>query len=146
MVAVCSLYSRMHSQDVLILLVVFGPAATKWYQFLAKNVNLNSKIATTTARVLMDQTLFASTNMAFFLSTMAYLEGESPKKRLEQAYLPGLKANWMVWPAVQFTNFTFVPLEHRVLVVNIVSLGWNCYLSYLNSGAGNKATEHMSAQ
>lgn len=84
----------------------------------------------------MDQTIFATTNMAIFLSTMAYLEGDSPKKRLEKAYLPGLKANWMLWPAVQGVNFTLVPLEHRVLVVNVVSLGWNCYLSYLNSGGG----------
>lgn len=71
--------------------------------------------------------------MAIFLSTMAYLEGEDPKKRLEQKYVPGLKANWMLWPAVQAFNFTVVPLHHRVLVVNVVSLGWNCFLSYLNA-------------
>ncbi|KAG9980650.1 hypothetical protein KCU78_g21604, partial [Aureobasidium melanogenum] len=41
--------------------------------------------------------------------------------------------NWMLWPFVQAVNFKFVPLQHRVLVVNVVSLGWNCYLSYLNS-------------
>lgn len=64
---------------------------------------------------------------------MGYLDGEGAKKKLEKAYIPGLKANWMVWPAVQTANFTLVPLEHRVLVVNIVSLGWNCFLSYLNS-------------
>lgn len=64
---------------------------------------------------------------------MAYFEGESIQKKLKKAYVPGLQANWMVWPAVQFINFTYVPLEHRVLVVNIVSLGWNCFLSYLNS-------------
>lgn len=29
----------------------------------------------------------------------------------------------MVWPLVQAVNFRFVPLEHRVLVVNVVSLG-----------------------
>lgn len=66
---------------------------------------------------------------------MAYLEGESVQKKLEKAYIPGLKANWALWPAVQFVNFTYVPLEHRVLIVNIVSLGWNCFLSYLNSGS-----------
>jgi len=36
-------------------------------------------------------------------------------------------------------NFKFVPLEHRVLVVNVISLGWNCYLSYLNSQGGNSS-------
>lgn len=113
--------------------VVFGPAATKWYQFLQKRVNFESKTQTTVARVLADQTIFASTNMAVFLSTMSLLEGGSPQEKLKKSYIEGLKANWMVWPGVQAANFSIVPLEHRVLVVNIVSLGWNCYLSYLNS-------------
>jgi protein Mpv17 len=82
---------------------------------------------------------------------MAIMEGGNPREKLEKSYLSGLKANWMLWPAVQAINFRLVPLEHRVLVVNIVSLGkesmqivfisadleivgWNCFLSYLNSG------------
>jgi protein Mpv17 len=113
--------------------VVFGPAATKWYQFLQKKINLSTNVRTTAARVLADQTLFASTNMAVFLSSMSILEGSSPQEKLKKNYLSGLKANWIVWPPVQSFNFTVVPLEHRVLVVNIVSLGWNCFLSYLNS-------------
>ncbi|KAF2820296.1 hypothetical protein CC86DRAFT_119333 [Ophiobolus disseminans] len=117
---------------------IFGPAATKWYGFLVKNVNLSSKNGTILARVACDQFLFAPTNMALFLSSMAYLEGSSPTQRLKDAYVPGLTKNFMIWPWVQFTNFKYVPMEHRVLVVNIVSLGWNCYLSYLNSGGGTK--------
>jgi protein Mpv17 len=39
-----------------------------------------------------------------------------------------LTKNWMVWPWVQMGNFKFVPLEHRVLVVNVISLGeWVCF-------------------
>jgi hypothetical protein len=81
---------------------------------------------------------FPITNLStgLFLSSMAYLEGSSVKQRLNDAYVPGLTKNFMVWPWVQFTNFKYVPMEHRVLVVNIISLGWNCYLSFLNSGGG----------
>ena len=53
------------------------------------------------------------------------MEGSDPKKKLDDAYWNALKSNWMLWPAVQAVNFKFVPLEHRVLVVNIVSLGKN---------------------
>lgn len=74
--------------------------------------------------------------MGVFLSSMAYFEGASPRDRLAKAYLPGMKNNFLLWPWVQAANFKFVPLEHRVLVVNFVALGWNCYLSYLNSGGG----------
>ena len=85
--------------------------------------------------MLTDQSVFASLNLGLFLSSMAYLEGASPKQRLEDKYVEALKKNWMLWPPVQTLNFTVVPLEHRVLVVNIVSLGWNCYLSWVNSQA-----------
>jgi len=112
---------------------VFGPAATKWYSFLQKRINLQSHNATIAVRVLADQTIFATCNLALFLSSMAVMEGSDPKEKLRKSYLPGLKANWAIWPAVQALNFKMVPLHHRVLVVNIVSLGWNCFLSYLNS-------------
>ena len=113
---------------------IFGPAATKWYQVLASRVKLRSENASIVARVGLDQCIFATTNMALFLSSMAIMESSDPKEKLKKSYIPGLKANWMIWPAVQAVNFKLVPLEHRVLVVNIVSLGWNCFLSYLNSG------------
>ena len=54
---------------------------------------------------------------------MAVMEGTDPGEKLRSTYWEALKKNWMVWPAVQAVNFRFVPLEHRVLVVNVVSLG-----------------------
>lgn len=51
------------------------------------------------------------------------MEGTDPKEKLNNSYWNALQKNWMVWPAVQAINFKLVPLEHRVLVVNIVSLG-----------------------
>ena len=82
---------------------------------------------------------------------MAIMEGSDPVEKWHKSFVPSYKANLMVWPFVQGVNFTFVPLELRVLVVNVVSLGmclslfmaflgtnhesgWNCFLSLLNSG------------
>lgn len=115
------------------LTAIFGPAATTWFKFLQNNVVLKNKNLETVARVGLDQTVFASTNLFCFLSSMALMEGSSPKDKLESTYWTALSKNWMVWPFVQAINFTIVPLHHRVLVVNVISLGWNCYLSFLNS-------------
>ena len=104
-------------------IAVFGPGATLWYRFLQRRITLKSENATIAARVLVDQTVFASTNLFLFLSSMAYMEGTDPKEKLNSTYWNALQKNWMVWPAVQAINFKLVPLEHRVLVVNIVSLG-----------------------
>ena len=103
---------------------VFGPGATLWYRLLQKKVVIpgrpNLEIA---ARVATDQSIFASANLVVFLSSMAIMEGTDPKEKLKNSYATALTKNWMVWPAVQFTNFKMVPLQHQVLVVNIVSLG-----------------------
>ena len=112
---------------------MFGPAATTWFKFLQDKIVMKNKNVEIGARVLADQTVFATTNLFVFLSSMAIMEGSSPKEKLEKSYVTALQKNWMVWPAVQAINFKLVPLHHRVLVVNVVSLGWNCYLSYLNS-------------
>lgn len=113
--------------------VIFGPAATTWYKILQRNVNLRTNGATIAARVAADQLLFAPTFIGVFLSSMAVLEGGSPSDKLAKSYVPALTANYMIWPLVQAVNFRFVPLHHRVLFVNVISIGWNCYLSFLNS-------------
>lgn len=102
---------------------IFGPAATTWFKFLQNRINLKNPNATIATRVLADQGVFASTNLFVFLSSMAIMEGTSPKDKLESTYTTALTKNWMVWPWVQAINFKLVPLEHRVLVVNVVSLG-----------------------
>jgi len=112
---------------------VFGPAATTWFKFLQNKIVMRNKNVEIVARVAVDQTIFSSTNLFAFLSSMAIMEGTSPKDKLEKNYSTALQKNWMIWPWVQVINFKLVPLEHRVLVVNVISLGWNCYLSYLNS-------------
>ncbi|KAI0126568.1 hypothetical protein BJ170DRAFT_684153 [Xylariales sp. AK1849] len=112
---------------------IFGPAATTWFGFLQRRVVLRNKNAEILARVACDQGLFAPTFIGIFLSSMAVMEGGSPKEKLEKSYLPALQTNYLIWPFVQLINFKFVPLVHRVLVVNVVSIGWNCYLSLMNS-------------
>lgn len=111
---------------------VFGPAATTWLGFLARRVNFKGPRITTLARVACDQTLFAPIAIGAFLSSMAVMEGNSPTERLETTWWPALKANWMVWPFVQFINFTFLPLQYRLLFANVISIGWNSYLSWVN--------------
>ncbi|KAK4193400.1 hypothetical protein QBC35DRAFT_481481 [Podospora australis] len=113
---------------------IFGPAAATWFKFLSRKVNFpSSPRKTMLARVAVDQGVFAPTFIGIFLSSMAVLEGGSPKEKLEKNYWPALSTNYLIWPWVQMVNFTFVPLQHRVLFVNVISIGWNCYLSYLNS-------------
>lgn len=109
--------------DYLFHPAIFGPAATTWFKFLQRNVVLKSTRSTIVARVCCDQLMFTPTHMFMFLSSMSIMEGKDPVAKLKNSFLEGYKANLMLWPWVQAANFSLVPLEHRVLVVNIVSLG-----------------------
>ncbi|KAI0473796.1 hypothetical protein GGR56DRAFT_649066 [Xylariaceae sp. FL0804] len=121
---------------------IFGPAATTWYKLLSQRVVLPGRPrAEMVARVACDQLLFAPTFIGVFLSSMALMEGGAPRDKLASAYRPALTANYAVWPWVQMANFTLVPLQHRVLAVNVVSIGWNCFLSMVNSGGGGGGTD-----
>lgn len=121
---------------------VFGPVATTWLGFLARRVTFRNARVETAARVAADQLLFAPVMIGVFLGSMATMEGKSPSKRLETTWWPALKANWVLWPAVQFVNFTFLPLQYRLLFANVISIGWNSYLSWVNSKGGNKSKDH----
>lgn len=106
---------------------------SRWFRFLQHKVVLRNKNLEMVARVAVDQTLFAPTSLFVFLSSMSVMEGSSLPEKLETSYTTALTRNWMVWPFVQLVNFRFVPLEHRIILVNVVLLGWNSYLSYINS-------------
>lgn len=106
---------------------IFGPAASAWYGVLQRHVVFKSTPATVIGRVACDQLIFTPVNLFCFLSSMSIMEGSDPMEKLRKAYWPTYKTNLGVWATVQLGNFAFVPLEYRVLVVNIVSLGKSIY-------------------
>ncbi|KAH8435104.1 Mpv17/PMP22 family protein [Aspergillus melleus] len=72
-----------------------------------------------------------------FLSSMSIMEGSDPKDKLQRTYWEALRTNWTIWPVLQGLNLSLVPLQYRVLSVNVFNIGWNCFLSFLN-GADDK--------
>ena len=86
--------------------------------------------------MVIDQFLFCPIFLAIFYAYNAAFEERSIdalKYKFKHAYIPTLVANYKVWPAVQIMNFCLVPLNFRLLFVNIVALGWNAYLSLINA-------------
>ncbi|KAF8525792.1 hypothetical protein BU17DRAFT_83278 [Hysterangium stoloniferum] len=114
---------------------LFGPIMTKWYQFLG-DIKFKTPMRSLIARVGLDQVVLAPVAVAFFFSSMTFLEGKSiteAKNRVEAAYYPTLLRNWGVFTPTQIINFAVVPPHLRFGVVGVVSLFWNTYLSYANA-------------
>ncbi|KAH8420010.1 hypothetical protein KR009_004795, partial [Drosophila setifemur] len=116
-------------------LVVVGPVLRTWYMALERRV---PKDYTTRRRgitkMLLDQGVFAPP----FTLVMSYLvpkingePEEQIRKRIHEDYFHLLSRSYMLWPAAQFINFTYVPLSYQVLYVQCIAVIWNCYLSVM---------------
>lgn len=126
--------------------IIFAPIADKWYRFLnkltfpvgtRKFTPFKKRLLDTATRVSVDQLGFAPfIGIPLYYSCMSILEfNPDPLKvaqhRLSVNWWHTLQTNWIVWPVFQLFNFAFIPVQFRLLVVNVLSIGWNCYLSYV---------------
>ena len=111
---------------------IVGPAMRYWY-ILLDNTIKGTRTIDAMKKVLMDQTIFAPCIIATFFGTTGLLFGKTQaeiKAKFRNQYLSTLLTNYYIWPAVQTINFNFVPLQHRVFVVNFIAIFWNTYLSW----------------
>ncbi|KAK2464908.1 hypothetical protein APHAL10511_002984 [Amanita phalloides] len=113
---------------------LFGPCITSWYGFLNRIKFANPKTAVV-YRVWLDQAVFTPVGVLFFYGAMSVLEGKPHEAvdRIQRAYVPTLIRNWGVFIPTQLINFAFVPHHLRFLVVSVVGLFWNTYLSFDNA-------------
>ena len=123
-----------------------------WWNFLERFVNSRfpisqaksaSRLTNTAVKVLIDQSISAPLyNWCYFFITNAvhsHVQSDGMTDRLESAASkatemigPLMLKHWRVWPAIHGLNFYFTPVQNRVLVQNLVLVGWSGYLSHLN--------------
>lgn len=109
-----------------------GPVIGGWYKVLDKLVVGGTKTAAM-KKMLVDQVCFAPCFLGGFLCISGGLNGltlEDNVAKLKRDYTDALIANYYLWPPVQIANFYFIPLQHRLAVVQLVAIAWNSYLSW----------------
>ncbi|KAL2011623.1 hypothetical protein VTN00DRAFT_4341 [Thermoascus crustaceus] len=115
-----------------------APVQFQWFKFLSKAFPLTKKNATIPAlkRVAADQFMFAPVGLFAFFSFMTIAEGGGRRalvRKLQDVYLPTLKANFILWPIVQVLNFRVVPIRFQIPFVSTIGIAWTAYLSLSNS-------------
>ncbi|KAI4675886.1 uncharacterized protein J4E84_009861 [Alternaria hordeiaustralica] len=133
---------------------LMSPIQHRWFGFLSRTFPV-SKTATwlpALKRVAFDQFLFAPAGLAAFFTFMTVAEGggkRAVQRKFQDVYVPALKANYMVWPAVQLINFRVMPIQFQIVsillqvimlatnvcqpFVSTVGIAWTAYLSLTNS-------------
>ena len=115
-----------------------SPVQFKWYGLLTKWFPVTPLRGTIPAlqRMAMDQLIFAPIGLSAFFTFMTLAEGGGKKhvvKKFQDIYIPTLRANYILWPAVQMLNFRVMPLSLQIPTVSTISIGWTAYLSLTNS-------------
>lgn len=126
----------------------FGIVATVflhyWWGFLEATVGARipvskHRLANTMTKVFIDQAFGAPFYIYSYYVVTNFLQGisENPENKTPDEILketnnkasemlwPTMLKHWRLWPLVHSFNFYFVPLHHRVLVQNLVLVGWS---------------------
>ncbi|XP_061481979.1 mpv17-like protein 2 [Rhineura floridana] len=112
-----------------------GPLLHYWY-FLVDKITPRKGLEhfkVVVIKVMIDQS-FAPFFGCWYFTMMGLLQGHSladSLKEFREKFWDYYLAELTLWPAAQMVNFLFLPPHYRVLFVNVVTLGWNMYLSYL---------------
>lgn len=99
---------------------LMSPIQHRWFRFLSATFPV-TKTATwlpALKRVAFDQFLFAPAGLAAFFTFMTIAEGggkRAVQRKFQDVYVPALKANYMVWPAVQIINFRIMPIQYQIV-------------------------------
>ena len=135
---------------------LMAPVQWKWFQFLTKVFPMSKGAGNLPAvkRVAFDQLIMAPigecamacslgaeyltllSGLSCFFTFMTIAEGGGKRalaKKFQDVYIPSLKANYVLWPAVQIVNFRFMPLQFQLPFVSTIGIAWTAYLSLTNS-------------
>ncbi|KAJ5741485.1 hypothetical protein N7533_010894 [Penicillium manginii] len=115
-----------------------APIQFQWFGFLSRAFPLTKKNPTAPVfkRVAFDQFIFAPFGLACFFTYMTIAEGGGKRaltQKFRDVYLPTLKANFVLWPAVQILNFRVIPIQFQIPFVSCIGIAWTAYLSLTNS-------------
>ncbi|KAL2203851.1 hypothetical protein CC79DRAFT_1278258 [Sarocladium strictum] len=115
-----------------------APVQFKWFKFLSSvfPMTKTSQFGPALKRVAFDQFIFAPVGVGAFFTVMTVAEGGGRRavtNKLREMYIPTLKANFIVWPAVQIVNFRLMPVQFQLPFVSTVGIAWTAYLSLSNA-------------
>lgn len=136
---------------------VFSPLASIWFGRVLERVQFTSKPLNIATKVALDQGIASPAFIAMFFSITTLMSGgtvDDAKKKVEDNWWPTLKTAWGLWVPVQTLNMAVVPVQSRLLFVNVVSIAWNTFLSIKGAGSGgdkvkgklNEAVELVEAK
>ncbi|KAF0269753.1 hypothetical protein FOG48_01177 [Hanseniaspora uvarum] len=108
-----------------------------WYIILNKLFTEDPSIVQTFERILSDQLFYSPISLYCFFAFANYIMDAGDvytfRNKIKKIYLSTLAINYLLWPVMQFINFSFIPNDDQPLFSSCVSVVWNVVLSLRNA-------------
>lgn len=108
-----------------------------WYVILNMLFTEDPSIVQTFERILSDQLFYSPISLYCFFAFANYVMEAGDvftfRSKIKKIYLNTLAINYMLWPLMQFINFSFIPKDDQPLFSSCVSVVWNVVLSLRNA-------------
>ena len=125
--------------------VIFAPLAHTWYNRVLERYIPGTSGRAVLSKVALDQTAWAlAVNTLYLTYVTVYVNHgtlSDAERTVRTKMWPLMKANWLLWPAVQLINFRFVPGPLQVPFINAIILGWSAFLALLATEGQNEQDE-----
>ncbi|CDW75552.1 sym1p [Stylonychia lemnae] len=111
-----------------------GPIMHFVYTKILPKIGPGCSLKSVLIKVMFTQTIFTIFGLSLFFFSTSMMSGHTfehsinqVSKKLWPTYCTSLK----IWPLISVLNFAFVPPHFQVFFVNVFSVFWNAYLSYV---------------
>ena len=106
-------------------------AAAAWWTSSARGIS----------EVLIDQVFWNPCFSVMFFGYIGLLEMKGLRNvagKFRNEFVTSVTGSWTVWPLAHLVNFRFVPSAQRVLYINSIQIGYNCFLSIIANRGGKE--------
>ena len=99
----------------------------------------NTQLKKAAKKALAGQVTLFPTYTAAFYAYNGALAGKRPDETLalaRRSFATTVLGGSVYWPTANLLNFMYIPVQHRMLYLNVAGLAWNAFLSFQTSGSG----------
>ncbi|KAL2917429.1 hypothetical protein HK105_203095 [Polyrhizophydium stewartii] len=122
--------TRQTAKFAVIGACLHGPYFLAGFRFLDWALGTGRTFPTIVAKAILGQVAVSPPFIAMFLGLSAVLDGKDPVARIKEKFLAINISSCLIWPFLSIVNFRWVPVNRRILFINIAGIFWNTYLSF----------------
>jgi protein Mpv17 len=112
-----------------------GPCGFKWMMLMEKIFGTHKSVRVIIGKIAADALIYSPFIIAMFFSFQGVLERKTLfeiVEKIENKFKHAILLSWSIWPLANLVGLLAIPFKYRMLFNNILSVGWNTYMSQYN--------------